>query len=115
MIGDKSRTTPDKFQIRKIDLDITIDEFLDLPEFIFRSREWTNKSLRVITGLYYGKQYHEMTTLRDLKNYVEKNGWLGSRAYKIALLDHMGEKTIKYFNQVLNKYCLDSFGPLIKR
>jgi len=115
MAETKKRGTERRKEIKKISLDMNIFEFLDLPEFRNETREKNQKALKVITGLYYANEKLGIETLRDLKDYVKKNGWLGSRAYKIAMVGHMGAGTVEYFNKTLKKYGLDPFEPLYTR
>lgn len=111
----KNKETRRKEEIvKKTNLDMGILEFINLPEFKGETRERNQKALRVIGGLYYAYDKEGIESLRDLKNYVMEKGWLCSRSYKIARFDHMGERTVEYFNKILKKYGLEPFKPLYK-
>jgi len=102
---------------KKVDLAMNLWELSELPDFNKRD----GMGGRVRNGLQniYGCSckeygYRRMKTLRDLKNYVEEYGWLISRNYRTTKLKLIGEKSVHYFNQVLKKYGIEPFEPLIK-
>jgi len=113
-MATKNKESKKKEIVKKINLDMGILEFLNLPEFKGKTRERNQKALRVIGGLYCAYDKDGIESLWDLKNYVEEKGWLFSRSYKIARFDHMGRESVEYFNKILKKYGLDPFGPLYR-
>ena len=73
-----------------------------------------NNPQRDKKGLSEAHNFFGIKTLRELKNYIEKEGWIRSRAYRLGTFDRMGERSVKYFNDILKKYGIKPFGPLYK-
>jgi len=113
MTKEKKETIKKGEVVNRITLDTDIREFLRLPEFRFDKREDPRAS-RIEKALIeaYGEQ--GIKTLGDLKIYIDENGWLYSRAIKLARIGHIGIKTIEYFNDVLNKYGLEPLTRFYK-
>lgn len=102
---------------KKVDLDMDLWEFSELPDF--KKKDGMGGRVRSNLQTLYGCCCKEcgnrrMKKLCDLKNYVEKNGWLISQNYRTTRLIGAGEKSVHYFNNILEKYGIDPFGPLIK-
>ena len=66
------------------------------------------------TILIMKHDHPEIRALGDLKSYIEENGWLHSKGYKVARFGYMGKKTVEYFNDILGKHGIEPFEPLIK-
>ena len=77
--------------IRRFSLDTEIPEFLDIPELSYRTRKRDHKAARIEHALRFDAYKSKgIKTLGDLKNDVQRNGWLFSRTYKGARFRDMG-------------------------
>jgi|GEM_PF-2617500 len=95
----------------KITLDSSISGVLELPEFYFMTRRRDSKTKRLV--YFLSEQCGQMgfETLRDLKVYVEKNGW-PQQSYMGTRLKDLGADVTEYFNKILKKYGIEPLGPM---
>jgi len=106
--------TKRKFQ--KISEDTYISELMELPEFRYWPRVRNRLSKRVHIMLNHVKNDDDInaSTLKEFRNYIQEHGWKRRSCSRYTRFPNFGEKSIKYFNNVLKKYGAEPLGPLSK-
>jgi len=114
MNGESIKNTSRDAKIKKISLGIEIPKVLELPEFNPKERKLKQASGRIRRALLNDAYENEgIKTLRDLKKYIEENGWFFSIKYvHLPRFGRMGKKSVEYFNEIMSKYEIEPFGPL---